>query len=119
MKIKQNVDHHKRKRQGQGQGQQGQQQGQRHLLYPGHHKRSAAAFGLGTSSVVSFVVAMNRENVVGLVVDLLDLDLDVDLVDVALDADLKNWKINKLAIDCNFRCAVLSGGGRGREVLEE
>ena len=39
----------------------------------------------GTSSVVSFVVAMNRVDVVGLVfdlVDVIDVELDVDLVDV-------------------------------------
>ena len=39
----------------------------------------------GTSSVVSFVMAMNRVDVVDLVVDLVDVDLDVDLVDVDLD----------------------------------
>ena len=33
--------------------------------------------------MVSFVVAMNREDVVALVVDLVDVDLDVDLVHVA------------------------------------
>ena len=53
--------------------------------------------GRGTSSVVSFVVAMNRVDVVELVVylvdvhlvvDLVDVDLDVDLVDVDLDVDL-------------------------------
>ena len=32
--------------------------------------------------MVSFVVAMNRVDVVDLVVDLVDVDLDVDLVDV-------------------------------------
>ena len=53
-----------------------------------HHRRSAAAFGRGTSSVVSFVVAMNRVDVVDLVVDLVDLDLDVDLVDVDLAVSL-------------------------------
>ena len=41
-------------------------------------------YGRGTSSVVSFVVAMNRVDVAELVVDLVDLDLDVDLVDVDL-----------------------------------
>ena len=41
-------------------------------------------YGRGTSSVVSFVVAMNRVDVVELVVDLVDVDLDVDLVDVDL-----------------------------------
>ena len=38
--------------------------------------------------LVSFVVAMNRVNVVDLVVDLVDVDLDVDLVDVDLDVAL-------------------------------
>ena len=41
-----------------------------------------------TSSVVSFVVAMNRVDVVDLVVDLVDLDHDVDLVDVDLAVSL-------------------------------
>ena len=53
-----------------------------------HHRRGAAASGRGPSSVVSFVVAivaMNRVDVVDLVVDLVDVDLDVDLVDVDLD----------------------------------
>ena len=45
-------------------------------------------YGRGTSSVVSFVVAMNRVDVVDLVVDLVDVDLDVDPVDV----DLANQK---------------------------
>ena len=46
-------------------------------------------YGRGISSVVSFVVAMNRVDVVDLVVDLVDVDLDVDLVDVDLfDVDL-------------------------------
>ena len=53
-----------------------------------HQKRSAAAFGRGTSFVVSFVVAMNRVDVVDLVVDLVDVDLDVDLVDVDLEVDV-------------------------------
>ena len=44
-----------------------------------HHRRGAAAFGRGTSSVVSFVVAMNRVDVVDLVVDLVDVGL-VDVV---------------------------------------
>ena len=33
----------------------------------------------------AFAVAMNRVDVVDLVVDLVDVDLDVDLVDVDLD----------------------------------
>ena len=45
-------------------------------------------YGRGTSSVVSFVVAMNRVDVVDLVVDLVDVGLDIDLVDVDLDVDL-------------------------------
>ena len=45
-------------------------------------------YGRGTSSVVCFVVAMNRVDVVALVVDLVDLDLDVELVDVDLAASL-------------------------------
>ena len=45
-------------------------------------------YGRGTSSVVFFVVAMNRVDVVDLVVNLVDVDLDVDLVDVDLDVDL-------------------------------
>ena len=45
-------------------------------------------YGRGTSSVVSFVVAMNRVDVVELVVDLVDVDLDVDLVDVDLAVSL-------------------------------
>ena len=35
-----------------------------------------------------FVVAMNRVDVVDLVVDLVDVDLDIDLVDVDLDVDV-------------------------------
>ena len=55
-----------------------------------HHKRGAAAFGRGTSFVVSFEAAMNRVDVddlvVDLVVDLVDIDLDVDFqVDFDLD----------------------------------
>ena len=38
--------------------------------------------------MVSFVLAMNRADVVDLVVDLVDVDLNIDLVDVDLDADL-------------------------------
>ena len=47
-------------------------------------------YGRGTSSVVSIVVAMNRVDVVDLVVDLDDVDLvlDVDPVDVDLEVDL-------------------------------
>ena len=42
-------------------------------------------YGRGTSSVDSFVVPMNRVDVVDLVVDLVDLDVDLDLdVDFAV-----------------------------------
>ena len=53
-----------------------------------HHRRGATASGRSTSSVVSFVVAMNRVDVVDFVVDLVDLDLDVDLDVDLVDADL-------------------------------
>ena len=49
-------------------------------------------YGRGTSSVVSFVVAMNRVDVVELVVDLVDLDLDVDLVDLDLHVEVSNFR---------------------------
>ena len=42
-------------------------------------------YGRSTSSVVAFVVAMNRVDVVDLVVDLVDVNTDIDLVDVDLD----------------------------------
>ena len=45
-------------------------------------------YGRGTSSVVAFVVAMNRVDVVDLVVDLVDVNLDINLVDVDLGVDL-------------------------------
>ena len=57
------------------------------LFIEGHYK-GGAAFGRGTSSVVSFVLALNRADVVDLVVDFIDVDLDVDLVDVDLEVDL-------------------------------
>ena len=60
-----------------------------------HHKRGAAASGRGTSFVVSFVVAMNRVDVVDLDVDLVELDLDVDLVDVDLDVDLVDVDLDR------------------------
>ena len=55
-------------------------------------------YGRGTSSVVSFVVAMNRVDVVDLVVDLVDVNLDIDLVDVDLDVDLVDVDLER-AID--------------------
>ena len=52
-----------------------------------------------TSSVVSFVVAMNRVDVVELVVDLVDVDLDVGLVDVDLDVDLVDIDLDVDLVD--------------------
>ena len=49
-----------------------------------HHRRGAAAL----RTAATCVVAMNRVDVVDLVVDLVDVDLDVDLVDVDLEVDL-------------------------------
>ena len=69
-----------------------------------HHRRGAAASGRGTSSVVSFVVAMNRVDVVDLDVDLVDVDLDVDLVDVDLDVDLVDVDLDVEV--SNFKCFV-------------
>ena len=57
-------------------------------------------YGRGTSSVVSFVVAMNRVDVVELVVDLVDVDLvDVGLVDVDLDVDLVDVDLDVDLVD--------------------
>ena len=42
----------------------------------------------GTSSMASFVAAMNKADVLELVVDLVDVNLDIHLVDVDLDVDL-------------------------------
>ena len=50
--------------------------------------------------MVSFVVAMNRVDVVDLVVDLVDVDLDVDLVDVDLEVDLVD--VVSLSSGCIF-----------------
>ena len=44
--------------------------------------------GSAAEGRASFVVAMNRVDVVDLVVDLVDVDLDIHLVDVDLDVDL-------------------------------
>ena len=65
-------------------------------------------YGRGTSSVVSFVVAMNRVDVVELVVDLVDVNLDIDLVDVDLDVDL---------VDVGLVDVVLGCIGQGRPPL--
>ena len=62
-------------------------------------------YGRGTSSVVSFVVAivaMNRVDVVDLVVDIVNVDLDVDLVDVDLDVDLVDVDLDVAAPTFQF-----------------
>ena len=69
-----------------------------------HHKRGAAASGCGTSFVVSFVVAMNRVDVVDLIVDLVDVDLDIDLVDVDLNVDLVDIDLVDLMTHCLSFC---------------
>ena len=63
--------------------------------------------------MVSFVVAMNRVDVVDLVVDLVDVDLDVDLVDVDLadiglvDVDFEiDLDLDRMRQDC-FRLLSL------------
>ena len=61
-------------------------------------------YGRGTSSVVSFVVAMNRVDVVELVVDLVDVDLDVGLVDVDLDVDLVDVDLVDVDFEVDLPC---------------
>ena len=67
-------------------------------------------YGRGTSSVVSFVVAMNRVDVVELVVDLVDVDLDVGLVDVDLvgvdlvDVDLVDVDLVDVDLEVDLPC---------------
>ena len=65
-------------------------------------------YGRGTSSVVSFVVAMNRVDVVELVVDLVDVDLDVGLVDVDLDVDLVDVDLDVDLVDVDLDVEVSS-----------
>ena len=51
-------------------------------------------------TAATFVVAMNRVDVVDLVVDLVDVDLDVDLVDVDLvDVDLVDVDLERATDD--------------------
>ena len=56
-------------------------------------------YGHRTSSVVSFVVAMNSVDVVELVVDLVDVDLDVGLVDVDLDLVDVDLDVDRADVD--------------------
>ena len=58
-------------------------------------------------TAATFVVAMNRVDVVALVVDLVDVDLDVDLVDVDLvDVDLVDVDLER-ATDDFFRKTII------------
>ena len=74
-------------------------------------------YGRGTSSVVSFVVAMNRVDVVELVVD-----LDVDLVDVDLAVSLCDGPRSVLCsfglVAPTFCCVVFLNHARGRETIK-
>ena len=70
-------------------------------------------YGRGTSSVVRVVVAMNRVDVVDLVVDLVDVGLDIDLVDVDLDVDLVDVGPVDVVPAVNSRVAVGVGDGVG------
>ena len=49
--------------------------------------------------MVSFIVAVNRVDVVKLVNDLVDDDLDVDLVDVDLEADLVDVDLDYTSVN--------------------
>ena len=63
--------------------------------------------------MVSFVVAMNRVDIVDLVVDLVDVNLDIDLVDVDLDVDLVNVDL----VDILFE-SCLRNNSSSRSVFE-
>ena len=63
--------------------------------------------------MVSFVVAMNRVDVVDLVVDLVDVDLDIDLVDVDLDVDLVDVGLVDVVLAVFSRVQVGVGVGVG------
>ena len=71
-------------------------------------------YGRGTSSVVSFIVAMNRVDVGELVVDLVDVNLHIDLVDVDLDVDL----VDDDLVDILFE-SCLSHNSGSRSPLEK
>ena len=58
--------------------------------------------GRGTFSVVFFVVAMNRVDVVDLVVDIVDVNLDIDLVDVDLDVGLVDVALDVDLVDVDL-----------------
>ena len=73
--------------------------------------------------MVSFVVAINRVDVVDLVVDLVDLALDVDLVDVDLAVLLCDsphsvlFSFGLVAPTCLI-CVVFLNLARGRETIK-
>ena len=58
------------------------------LMFEIDNPVTRAAFLGKVGGIATFVVAMNRVDVVELVVDLVDVDLDGGLVDVDLDVDL-------------------------------
>ena len=58
-----------------------------------------------------FVVAMNRVDVVDLVVDLVHVDLDVDLVDVDLDVDLVDVDLEVDLVDVDLVDVVTLSSG--------
>ena len=62
--------------------------------------------------MVSFVVAMNRVDVVDLVVDLVDVNLDIDLVDVDLDVDLVDVDLDVDLVDIQFVVVLMSLRGK-------
>ena len=55
----------------------------------------------------NFVVAMNRVDVVELVVDLVDVNLDINLVDVDLDVDLVDFDL----VDIPFETLLSHNSG--------
>ena len=72
-------------------------------------RKAAAPLLWWRPTAATFVVAMNRVDVVDLVVDLVDVDLDVDLVDVDLvDVDLEratdDFFPGKNIFEIEFRC---------------
>ena len=66
-------------------------------------------------SFVVAIVAMNRVDVVDLVVDLVDVDLDVDLLDVDLDVDLVDVDLDVDLVDVDLDvvpfCGCCPAGG--------
>ena len=63
------------------------------------------------ATFVVAIVAMNRVDVVDLVVDLVDVNLDVDLVDVDLDVDLIDVDCVDVDFDVVPFCGCCPAGG--------